>query len=166
MTRFLKTTNHRLAIPVTELERIDFGEETVAVLKTGKRVNIHYHAVEELCATYLSAPTGQTVWVAHYHADEDKGADSTENDAQNGMFVYCAPVIAWRMLDGEVQPVLPEGVLEAETSGGNTTLCWAMQTVEGTVVDCWGTVFSDLESFKKDYLADRRRDERRRAARN
>jgi hypothetical protein len=104
MTRFLKTTNHRHTIPVSEIERIDFGKETVAVLKTGERVNIHYHDVEELGATYLSAPTGQTVWVAHYHADEDKGADSTENDAENGMFVYCAPVIAWRLLGGDVQP--------------------------------------------------------------
>jgi hypothetical protein len=164
MTRFLNTTNHRRAIPVSEIERIDFGEETVATLKTGERVNIHYHAFEELCATYLSAPIGQTVWVAHYHADGDKGADS--NDAENGVFVYCAPVIAWRMLGGDVQPVLPDGVLEAETSGGNTTICWAMQTAEGTVEDCWGTVFSDLESFKKDYLADRRRNEGRRAARN
>jgi hypothetical protein len=166
MTRFLYTTNYRHAVPVDEIERIDHGEKTVAVLKNGAKFNVDHHAVEELCATYVPAAAGQTVWIAHYNVDEDKGADSTENDAENGMFVYDAPVIAWRMLEGEGQPVLPEGVLEADTSGRNTTIRWAMKTAEGMVVDCWGSVYSDLESFKKDYLADHRRREARRAARS
>ena len=166
MTRFLNSANFRHAIPVNEIKRINFDEQTVAQLKNGDRFDVHHQAVEELSAIYVPASAGQTVWVAHYHALHDEGVDSVDNDAPNGMFVYEAPVVAWRLVRGAADPVLPDGVLDSETSDGASTTRWAMQTVNGTVVDCVGSVFSSLESFRKDYLADRRRQEAKRVARS
>jgi len=164
MTRFLDTTDHRYAIPVCEIERIDYGKETIAAMKNGATFAVYRHAVEELFATDLPAPAGQTVWVAHYNVSDDEGVDSLENDAPNGMFIYESPVIAWRLVWGDAHPVLPDGVLDSETAGRASTTRWAMQSANGTVVDCGGTVFSNLESFKRDYLADCRQGEAKTAA--
>ena len=112
-------------ISVSPTGNMEAGPSFCALIENGEdsytEAYLHDHDVEELQASYVPAAPGQRVLDVNYQCDGD--SDGAE------IWYGEIPVISWRLVRGDVEPIGPKGKI----ADGSNCL-WRMLCSDGKVV--------------------------------